>query len=34
MVKSFAYDGNIGMYSAVSGLGDPSEEYKKKISGR
>jgi hypothetical protein len=29
MVKSFAYDGNIGMYSAVSGLGDPSEECKK-----
>ncbi len=30
MVKSFAYDGNMGMYYAVSELGDPSEERKKK----
>jgi hypothetical protein len=32
MVKSFAYDGNMGMYYAVSELGDPSEERKKKSS--
>jgi len=32
MVKSFAYNGNKGMYFAVSELGDPSGECKKKSS--